>query len=76
MHTMVVKRSKRPAMETEASSSLHPPERWTGAAPCLGWEGSGVRGRLSSFMLFQKSFGVLPVAFCETGMEQGIDLKT
>lgn len=31
---------------------------------------------MSSFMLFQKSFGVLPVAFCETGMEQGVDLKT
>lgn len=76
MQTMMVKRSKRPAMEIEASYSLHPPEQWMGDAPCLGWEGSGVKARLSSFMLFQKSFGVLPVAFCEIGMEQGIDLKT
>lgn len=72
---MMVKRSKRPAMEIEASYSLHPPEQWMGDVPCLGWEGSGVKARLSSFMLFQKSFGV-PVAFCEIGMEQGIDLKT
>lgn len=76
MQTMMVKRGKRPAMEIEASYGLHPPEQWMGAVLRLGWEGSGLRGRLSSFMLFQKSFDVLPVAFCETGMEQGVDLKT
>lgn len=43
MQTMMVKRSKRPAMEIEASYGLHPPEQWMGAVLRLGWEGSGMR---------------------------------
>jgi hypothetical protein len=38
-------------------------------------EVSCMRGRFSSSMLFQKSFGILPVVFREAGMKEGVDLK-
>lgn len=37
-------------------------------SPCM-------RGRFSSSMLFQKSFGILPVVCCETCVEEAVDLK-